>query len=174
MNIRQESAEDHKYVFDLIEAAFRDMELSDHKEHFLVERLRKSDAFIPELSLVAEEDEKIIGHIILTKISIVDEDIKHTSLALAPVSVLPSHQSKGVGSALIRKAHDIANHLGYNSIILVGHPDYYPRFGYVPISSYSITLPFEVPPEASMIKILNTDDFVGIKGQVEYSKAFFE
>ena len=173
MIIRQEVEKDHEIVFRLIEAAFRDMEMSDQQEHFLVERLRLSDAFIPELSLVAIGYETIIGHILLTRISIVNEENVTPSLALAPVSVLPEFQGRGVGTALIIESHKVAKNMGHDSIVLVGHPDYYPRFGYECINRYGITLPFDVPEEASMIKGLSSGALNNVKGAVMYPKAFF-
>jgi len=99
--IRQENAQDFLEVEALIEAAFKEMELSDHTEHLLVKRLRQSEAFIPKLSLVAELEKEIIGHILLTKIKITNPSQSFDSLALAPVSVLPKLQNKGIGTALI-------------------------------------------------------------------------
>ena len=104
-NIRQEQIKDYEAVHKVVELAFRDMEDSDHNEPFLVDQLRQTDAFIPELSLVAEVDEEIIGHILMTKVEIVSENKSVTSLGLAPVSVLPEYQNRGIGSALIREAH---------------------------------------------------------------------
>lgn len=104
-NIRQEQIKDYEAVHKVVELAFRDMEDSDHSEPFLVDQLRQTDAFIPELSLVAEVDEEIIGHILMTKVKIISENKSVTSLGLAPVSVLPEYQNRGIGSALIREAH---------------------------------------------------------------------
>ena len=101
IKLRQENENDYKSVFQLIEKAFEKEEYSDHKEQFLVERLRKSDAFIPELSIVAEVENKIVGHILFTKLEIKNESQSFQSLALAPVSVLPEFQGKGIGSKLI-------------------------------------------------------------------------
>lgn len=107
------------------------MEHSDHQEQFLVERLRKSDAFIPELSLVAEDEKgTIAGHILLTKLSIENDSETYESLALAPVSVKPEFQNQGIGGQLIREGHRVAQRLGYQSVILIGHENYYPKFGY--------------------------------------------
>lgn len=174
IKIRQENPNDYPKVFKLIEEAFRTMEHSDHKEHFLVERLRKSDAFIPELSLVAEIDNEIVGHILLTKLRIENEFESFESLALAPVSVKPEFQGKGIGSRLITESHTIAKRLGYTSIILLGHESYYPRFGYDSTSKYGITMPFDVPEENCMIVSLSENGLLGVSGEVKYPKEFFE
>ena len=105
--IRQEVKEDYPVVFQLMEKAFKSEIYSDHTEQFLVERLRSSASFIPELSLVAIYDQKIVGHILLTKITIQNHEKSVNSLALAPVSVLPEYQRKGIGSNLIHTAHQI-------------------------------------------------------------------
>ncbi len=175
MKIRQENPNDYKTVCNLIEKAFKEEKLTDHKEHFLVERLRKSDAFIPELSLIAEVDNKIIGHILLTKLKIRNELNKEfDSLALAPVSVLPEFQGKGVGGKLIVEAHTVAKTLGYQSIILLGHEHYYPKFGYQQADTFGIELPFQVPKENCMAIELVENGLSDVSGMVEYPKAFSE
>ena len=148
--IREETPADHAAVYALIKTAFADTEYSDGTEQDLVERLRRCDAFIPELSLVAEKDGKIVGHILFTKITIDGVD----ALCLAPVSVLPEYQKKGIGSALIERGHKIAAKMGYSICTLVGHPEYYPRFGYERASGYGITQPFPAPDECVMVKFL--------------------
>ncbi|MCF2875810.1 MULTISPECIES: GNAT family N-acetyltransferase [unclassified Tenacibaculum] len=174
MNIRQERITDFKEVFSLIKEAFKDEQFSDHKEQFLVERLRKSEAFIPELSLVAEVDGKIVGHILITKLKIKNALNEFESLALAPVSVLPTYQKRGIGGKLIIEAHQKATGLGYKSIVLLGHENYYPRFGYKQASEYGIELPFEVPKENCMVIELVEDGLKGVSGTVEYPKEFNE
>ena len=173
LTIRQESSTDHKTVQSIIEAAFANEAMSDQTEHLLVARLRKSDAFIPELSLVAEVDGQIGGHIILTKIIIKEGAVEHPSLALAPVSVHPDFQKNGIGEKLIVESHRIAKSLDYQSIVLLGHAHYYPRFGYELTSKYNIRLPFEAPEECCMVIALQTDGLVGVSGKVVYSEAFF-
>jgi predicted N-acetyltransferase YhbS len=129
----------------LVQAAFQYEEISDHKEHYLVERLRKSKTFIPELSLVAEIDGLIVGHILLTKIKINNGSNNFGSLALAPVSELPCFQNKGIGSQLIKKIHNIAQEQGHSSFVLLGHSNYYPCFRYERAEYFDIELPFDVP-----------------------------
>ena len=138
----------------------------------MVERLRNSKAFIPELSLVAELAGQIVGYILLTKIEIKNEQQVFKSLALAPVSVLPEFQNKGIGGTLILKAHEIAKSLGYESVILLGHQDYYPKFGYVQTSQFGITLPFIVPTENCMAIELESNALISVTGVVDYPKEF--
>ncbi|WP_299701378.1 GNAT family N-acetyltransferase [uncultured Pontibacter sp.] len=173
IQIRQEQPADYPAVFTLVEHAFSDLEISDHTEQFLVERLRKSDAFIPELSLVAEEEGKIVGYILLTKLKIRNEQQEFESLSLAPVAVLPEYQRQGIGAMLIEQAHRIAKSLGYTAVILVGHENYYPRFGYKPASTFGIKFPFEVPEANAMAVELVENGLAGIRGTVMYPPAFF-
>lgn len=172
--IRREKEADHNEVFLLIESAFRTLEVSDHTEQFLVEILRKSNAFIPELSLVAVMNNKIVGHILLTKLKIHSDKGEMQSLALAPVSVHPDYQRKGIGGMLINKAHSIAKSIGYQSVILVGHPDYYPRFGYKNACEFGISFPFDVPEEACMAVELVENGLKNANGVIEYPKEFWE
>lgn len=174
VEIRQEREGDHKEVFELVKQAFADQEFSDHREHHLVERLRSTTAFIPELSLVAVCEGRIAGHILLTKVEIVDDNVVYGSLALAPVSVIPSMQGKGIGSQLIRYAHKQAKLLGYESVIVLGHEYYYPQFGYRPLSTFGIHLPFDTPNENCMGIELTTNALSNVKGMVRYPKEFFE
>lgn len=174
ITVRQETPKDHAEVFALIKEAFESVVISDHQEHHLVNRLRKSEAFIAELSLVALKDGKIVGHILLTKLNIRDSEVLYDSLALAPVSVLPTYQGQGIGSQLIERAHEIAIQLGYQSIVLIGHEDYYPRFGYKPAHEYGILFPFEVPQKNALAKELMPNALQDVNGMVTYPKEFFE
>jgi predicted N-acetyltransferase YhbS len=168
--IRQEEEKDYKAVYQVVKEAFENEEYSDQDEHNLVERLRKSQAFIAELSLVAEIEGKIVGHIMFTTIKIGS----HTALALAPVSVSPDHQGLGIGSKLIIRGHEIAKKLGYKAVVLLGHENYYPRFGYKKASDYNIKAPFEVPDVNFMVLELIEYGLKDIEGTVEYAREFFE
>lgn len=174
ITIRKEESKDFKAVFNVIEKAFETELISDHKEQFLVVRLRKSDAFIPELSMIAEVKNKIVGHILLTKLKIKNSQSEFDSLALAPVSVLPEYQGKGIGGMLIKQAHKTAKKLGYKSIVLLGHEKYYPKFGYQRADKYGIELPFEAPKENCMVIELTENGLSGISGIVKYPKEFYE
>ena len=174
IKIRQEESNDYPVVFKIIEEAFKTLEISNHQEHFFVERLRKSDAFIPELSLVALLDDKIVGHIVLSKINIKNEEKEFQTLILAPVSVLPEYQNQGIGSQLIIEVHKKAIELGFTSVILVGHEDYYPRFGYKKAVGFGIKQPFDVPEENNLVIELVENGLNNVSGTVEYPKYFFE
>ena len=173
VSIRQEVKSDHPIVFNLIEEAFAQEKQSDHREQFLVVRLRKSNSFIPELSLIAEKGKEIIGHLLMTKIQITNEVDTFESLALAPVCVIPKYQKKGIGTLLIKHAHIVARELGYKSVVLIGHSKYYPRFGYKLTKEYNIDLPFEAPDENCMALELIEGGLNGVSGIVKYPAEFW-
>ncbi|MGN7177194.1 GNAT family N-acetyltransferase [Cytobacillus sp. SAFR-174] len=173
--IRQELPADYDSTEEMVKEAFLHEEYSDKTEHFLVKRLRKSDAFIPELSLVAlTQSKEIVGHILLSKIKISDGEKAGDSLALAPLSVRPGYQGKGIGSQLIRTVLNKAKEIGYHSVIVLGHKNYYPKFGFKPASLWNIHAPFEVPDEIFMALELTENALKNVAGVVHYSKAFSE
>ena len=151
----------------VVKTAFEMAEHSDRNEHDLVVALRNSDSFIPELSLVAVKEDKIVGYILFTKIKIEN----HEEIALAPLAVLPEYQKQGIGSMLIEQGHKIAKQLGYHYSIVLGSENYYPKFGYIPAIQYGIQAPFDVANENFMAIKLNDAD-TGIQGVVQYAKEF--
>ena len=146
MRIRKEEPKDYETVYSVVKAAFDSAERSDGTEQDLVDALRRGEAFIPELSLVAEMDGKIVGHILFTKAKVGDD----TVLALATLSVLPAYQRRGIGLSLIREGHRIANALGYGYSVVLGSEKYYPKAGYLPADQFGIEPPFAVPNENFM------------------------
>ncbi len=167
--IRKETEADYAAVAQVCEQAFLSEERPEVNEHLLVEKLRDSDAFVPALSLVAEEDGKVVGHILFTTIMVGDKP----ALALAPLSVLPTHQKKGIGTALMQEGHRVAKQLGFTHVVVLGHSDYYPRVGYQEAATFGIRCPFEVPTESFMALQLGEKE-VAFDGVVTYAKEFFE
>lgn len=110
----------------------------------------------------------------LTKLQIENKDQTFVSLALAPVSVKPEFQGKGIGVKLILESHTIAKKLGYKSIILLGHENYYPRFGYELRSKYNIEMPFDVPAENCLVISLTENGLNDVSGKVKYPAEFME
>jgi len=172
--IRPERESDLPSILNLVKEAFESVEESDHQEQYLVERLHKSATFIPELSLVAENgDGEIVGYILLTEVKIVSEDTATTSLAVAPLAVRPDCQGKGLGGALLNEIHKRAAKSGYGTAVLLGHKDYYPRFGYKKAMEHGIEFPFDAPQECCMVIELIPDALNGTKGTVNYPDCFF-
>ncbi len=167
MIIRQETQQDYPAVYQLVQEAFEGAEHSDGTEQDLVVALRKSEAFIPELSLVAEADGKLVGHILFSKNKIG----AHDALTLAPLAVLPAYQGSGVGTALMDEGHRIARALGFSCSIVLGSERYYPRVGYVPAERFGIQAPFPVPSENFMALPLSPEG-EQLCGIVTYAKEF--
>ena len=167
MFIRQENYKDHKAVYQLVTEAFATAEHADGNEQDLVVALRKGNAFIPELSLVAEHNGTVMGHILFTHGKVGMDDI----LVLAPLSVKPCYQKQGVGTALMREGHKIAKRLGYQYSLVLGSESYYPRTGYIPAEQFGIIVPVGVPTE-NFMAIKLQEDAKTIGGTVTYAKEF--
>lgn len=171
--IRKENSYDHNWVIELTEKAFESLEISDHNEGKLVDKLRKAQTFIDELSLVAELNGQVIGHILFTPITIDNGQQQFQSLILAPVSVLPEFQKQGIGGQLIRAGHQRAIELGFQSVILLGHPGYYPRFGYNPASTWGIKTHIPLPSDDVFMAVELTEGaLTGVSGMVIFPPEF--
>lgn len=167
MNIRAARPTDFDAIDKLIESAFATAEHSDGNEHNLVKALRKDEAYIPELSLVAEIENQVVGHIMFTRAAVGNR----TLLALAPLSVLPNYQRQGIGQALIKEGHRIAKALGYDFSVVLGSEHYYPKMGYMAADTFGIKAPFDVPRENFMAYQLNPEA-QPIEGTLVYAQAF--
>ena len=133
ITVRAERFPEAVAVSDIVKRAYADVAHSDGRQHLMVERLRATGAYVPQLSLIAEADGTAIGHILLTRVFIGKAGV--ASLALAPLSVVPGHRGRGAGKRLVGVAHARARQLGFGSIVLVGMAGYDARFGYEPLQS---------------------------------------
>lgn len=166
--IRKEAKEDFRAVYAINQEAF-----GQDDEAKLVDALRKSDAFIPQLSLVATIADEIVGHILFTKIKIIANDQNEfDSLALAPMAVKSGFQKQGIGGQLIKHGLSIATELGYQSVIVLGHEHYYPKFGFVAADKWNIKAPFDVPANVFMGIELIENGLKNVSGTVQYPKEF--
>jgi len=169
MLIRTETKNDYKYVFNLNYDAFDNRD----DEAKLVERIRFSDGFIPKLSLVAVEKGEIVGHILLSKARIIQETVEKEVIVLAPVAVKPGLQRKGIGSKLIAEGLKRVKGLGYGLVFLIGHPSYYPKFGFVPARNHGFELTqFKVPDDVFMVCELKEGELASASGELNYPPAF--
>jgi len=170
MIIRAETPKDYKIIYEVNEKAFE-----NNSESKLIDKIRTSENYIPELSLVALKEKEIVGHILFSKLKIVNEKGGVEVLSLAPMCVLPEYQNQGIGSELVEKGLRISKDLDYNIIIIVGHPNYYPRFGFTPAreKGLEVSLKMEIPDEAFMVCELEKDTLKDVTGIVEYP-AYFE
>ena len=142
MTIRQENPSDYDEVYELVKKSFSTTS-NDYEWDYLND-LRKKDTFIPELSLVAEnDDKKIIGQIVLYKmtVNIINNNIidkKLTELLLSPISVHPDYFRRGIARAMILESFKIAKELGYKAVFLCGEPKLYKKLGFKPSYEYNI------------------------------------
>ncbi len=148
MNIRPETPSDTNAIALVNKLAFgRD------EEALLVERIRNSPYYISELTLVAEINNSVVAHIMFSYIKLVGEETFQV-LGLAPASVHPDFQKQGIGSALVNAGLIQANVLGETLVIVLGHPQFYSRFGFKTSIDFGIESTFSVPEDAFMVKTL--------------------
>jgi predicted N-acetyltransferase YhbS len=167
IKIEAETEEDYEQITTLHSLAFnRDSEAR------LVEKLRRTPIYIRELSLVARYKNTVIGHILFYPIKINSHGKKCVSLALAPISVIPRFQNRKIGTKLIREGLEKARKLGFKSVIVVGHPEYYPRFGFEKASNYGISASFHVPDNALLAIELEKDALKDCRGAVAYPNEY--
>ncbi|MBD2694539.1 GNAT family N-acetyltransferase [Anabaena catenula] len=165
MNIRCETLLDYSAIAEVNTLAFQ-----GETEAKLIEKIRSSDRYIPELSLVIEIQGKIVGHILYSYINLVSEKILPV-LGLAPLAVHPEFQKQGIGSTLVKASLEIADTRGDAIVIVLGHPAFYSRFGFQPSVDYQIESPFPVPDDVFMVKTLSSYE-KKYKGKVVYPPAF--
>lgn len=164
MKIRPETEQDQLPIHRVNAEAFE-----TETEATLVDALRNSG--IPLISLVAEQDDTVVGHVLFSPMT--DAQGNHVPIAgLAPVAVAPGHQKQGIGSALIRAGLEQCRAAGYQAVIVLGHPGYYPRFGFVPASHFGIRCQYDAPDEAFMALELLPGALTEIAGVVKYHPLF--
>lgn len=168
VSIRPECASDLEPIRSVNRAAF-----GREAEAELVDRLRACGEFFSALSLVAsDETGRVVGHILLTRAVVETEAGRFAALALGPMAVEPMLQRRGVGGALIREAIRRAVAMGESLVIVLGRPEYYPRFGFERASQWGIRPPFEAPDEAWMALWIGGAAPCQLDGVVRYAEPF--
>jgi len=164
VNVREENPADRAAVHAVNAAAFDTTAEAD-----LVDALRAKAR--PLVSLVAEEGGAVIGHILFSPVSL-DEDPAPGIMGLAPMAVVPGRQRTGVGSVLVRAGLERCRKLGFGAVVVLGHPAYYPRFGFQPAARFGIRCEYDAPEEAFMLLELQPGFLQGATGTIHIHEAF--
>ncbi|MFC1971535.1 GNAT family N-acetyltransferase [Chloroflexota bacterium] len=165
--IRPEIPEDIASISHVNEEAF-----GQKAEGNIVEKLRNRGVLT--ISLVAVQDNEIVGHIAFSPVIVESERLSFDTITLAPMAVLPEHQRQGIGSKLVLAGLKDCQRLGHEIVVVMGHPEYYPRFGFVPAKPEGVDCEFEVPDEAWMILELQQGALAERRGKVRFQPEFLE
>ena len=166
--VRHERPDDADAVRRVNELAFGQPAEAD-----LVERLRRTCR--EGLSLVAEEDGAVVGHILFTPVAVESGTRCVLGMGLAPMAVLPDHQRRGIGSRLVTRGLETLRERGCPFVVVVGHPEYYPRFGFEPASRHGLASQWDgIPDAAYMVLILDAQAMAGVSGVARYRVEFDE
>jgi len=165
LTIRPETSEDVAAIRHVNEEAFGGTGEAD-----LVEKLRSRQAFT--ISLVATWKDKVVGHILFSPVTVESECSSFEAIALAPMAVLAAYQRKGIGSQMVRAGLEECRRLGHEIVVVLGHPDYYPRFGFIAAKPKSIDCEFEAPDEAWMVLELREGALTERSGTVKFQPEF--
>ena len=169
VEIKREKKRDFEEVDMLLQVAFEKNSVAQ-----MVQKLREKDAFIPELARVARINNQIIGVIHYSHVQIIKGKKTIDSISMAPLAVLPAYQNLGIGTELIRNSFTKAREKGYDSVIVMGHEEYYPRFGFKLASEYNILCPYDIPNENFMVLELFPDTLANANGKVKYDPLFHD
>jgi putative acetyltransferase len=165
MNVRKEKDSDKDNIWKVNAEAFE-----TEAEANLVNAL--SDSGISFISLLAEEDEEIVGHILFTPVELIGDDSGLKLMSLAPMAVLTKLRKKGIGSQLVKTGIEKCLTQGFDAVVVLGHAEYYPKFGFVPSVKYGIKSEYDVPDEAFMVLELKEGSLKDKKGVIKYHAAF--
>jgi predicted N-acetyltransferase YhbS len=150
--IRQEQEREFRETENVIREAFWNVYKPGCDEHYLAHVMRKSPNFVKELDLVAAEDGKVAGNVMVMLSNVEGDDGESRKvLTLGPIAVLPELQGRGIGSALVSEVKRLSRKIGYNAIVLCGNPDYYSRFGFEPAERYGIRNSEDMYADALMV-----------------------
>lgn len=173
ITIRNETQADYKQVEDMTRKAFWNLYVPGCMEHYLVHIMRDHQDFLPELDLVMELDQQIIGNMMYTKAKLIDEDGNEKSiLTFGPISILPEYQRKGYGKKLMEYSFEKASALGYDAIVIFGNPANYVSRGFKSCKKYNICLEDGTFPASMLVKELRPGALDGRKWIYHQSPVF--
>jgi putative acetyltransferase len=167
MIIRAESESDYKHIRTINLKVFPSSAEAD-----LIEKLRCKDIDI--ISLVAAQGEQLVGHILFSPVTLENDHSGLRIIGLGPMAVLPSWQNKGIGSKLVNSGLQQCINQGYDAVVVLGHPEYYPRFGFRSSKTFGIKSEYDVPDDAFMVKELKKGILNGKHGTIRYHPLFNE
>ena len=165
MNIREEKPSDIEKIWEVNTDAF-----GTKDEANIVNALRSSGCAY--ISLVAETEDKVVGYILFTPVELSGNQNNLKIVGLAPMAVSSQYQNKGIGSKLVKAGLERCKSLGYDAVVVLGHPNYYPKFGFIPSVEFGIKSEYEVPDEVFMILELVQGVLKNHKGIIKYHEAF--
>lgn len=164
ITIRPEKKSDRLKIRSIHILAFQ-----SETEANIVDSLRESGEEL--ISLVAEDNGEILGHILFSPVTLNGEN---EIMGLAPMAVKPERQNQGIGTLMVNEGLVYCQKAGYSAVVVLGHPNYYPRFGFLPAKQFGIQSEYNVPPEVFMVKELMKDALNGKSGTIKYHSAFKE
>lgn len=173
ITFRQECVDDYEQIERVIKEAFKTTPVRSGSEGRMVRKLRKESIFNPKYARVAIQNNEVVGHVILSKVNVINEFVNKSIVSIGLVSVTPNKQRQGIGKALIDHVLLIAKDEGEEAVIVLGHPSYYSKLNFKRASTMGLTLPFEAPEEAFFALELIADGLKDTSGIVEYSPAFY-
>ena len=163
--IRPEVPEDHQKIRTINLSAFEtDVEAN------LIEALRRSG--IPLISLVAEQNGELVGHILFSPVRMEGSGSDVSIAGLAPMAIFPEYQKQGIGTLMIEEGVKRCHEAGYAAIVVLGHPQYYQKFGFIPSVRFGIRSEYDVPDDVFMVRELDRGALDGCKGTVKYHEVF--
>ena len=171
--IRAEVPADHRAVEEMTREAFWNVYAPGCEEHYLVHHLRSQPDFIPQLSLVAELEGELVGHVIYTKCRLTDETGKEKEvLTFGPLTVRPGFQRRGIGKALLKRSFDIAREMGYEAVVIFGNPGNYVGRGVQSYKKFGVSTPTGKFPCAMLVKELAPGALAGHRWVYRESPAY--
>ena len=174
IEIRHETKEDHRETETLTRNAFWDLYKPGCDEHLVLHKIRDLPVFVSELNYVADTGDRIIGNIVFSKASVInDNDDEFEVLTMGPVSVLPEYQGRGIGTRLINHALDHAGKMGFAAVLIFGNPEYYSRFGFMNAEKYIIKTSEGENFDAFMALELFENSLQGVEGNFYIDPVFF-